>query len=144
MSASTDDDVLDHGSRRRFAGKVTVITGATGGIGQAVAVNVASTNALIGNSDIPLYHATKAAVSMLSRCDGVAYAHLGIRFNAVDPGCRRTAISHRAATISPDAESYLRDLVVRHPLGRQAERDEIAAAIPFLASDDTASWSVPN
>ncbi len=98
-------------------------------------VNVSSINALIGNADIPLYHATKAAVSMLARCDAVAYADRGIRFNAVLPGSTRTAMSDAAAEISPEGDDYLRNLVARHPLGRQATPDEIAAGVLFLASD---------
>ena len=98
-------------------------------------VNVSSINALIGNPDIPLCHATKAAVSMLARCDAVAYAERGIRFNAVLPGSTRTAMSDAAAEISPEGGDYLRNLVARHPLGRQATPDEIAAGVLFLASD---------
>ena len=107
-----------------------VAAGRTGAV-----VNVSSINALIGNADIPLYHATKAAVSMLARCDAVTYAERGIRFNAVLPGSTRSAMSQAAASISPEGESYLRNLIARHPLGRQAEPAEIAAGILFLASD---------
>ena len=108
-----------------------VATGRAGAV-----VNVSSINAVIGNADIPLYHATKAAVSMLARCDAVAYAERGIRFNAVLPGSTRTAMSQAAASISPEGADYLRNLIARHPLGRQAEPDEIAAGILFLASDE--------
>ncbi len=108
-----------------------VATGRKGAI-----VNVSSINALVGNADIPLYHATKAAVSMLARCDGVAYADRGIRINAVLPGSTRTPMSQAAAAISAEGESYLQNLIARHPMGRQAEPDEIAAGILFLASDE--------
>jgi len=89
-----------------------------------------------GNADIPLYHATKSAVSMLARCDGVAYAERGIRVNAVLPGSTQTAMSLKAASISPEGGDYLRNLIARHPLGRQAEPDEVAAGVLFLASDE--------
>jgi len=99
-------------------------------------INMSSINALIGNADIPLYHATKSAVSMLARCVGVAYAERGIRVNAVLPGSTRTAMSLKAASISPEGGEYLRNLIARHPLGRQAEPDEVAAGVLFLASDE--------
>jgi NAD(P)-dependent dehydrogenase (short-subunit alcohol dehydrogenase family) len=99
-------------------------------------VNASSINAVIGNADIPLYHATKAAVSMLARCDGVAYAERGIRINAVLPGSTRTQMSRAAAAISPEGDNYLSSLIARHPMGRQAEPEEIAAAILFLASEE--------
>lgn len=101
-----------------------------------VIVNVSSINAVIGNADIPLYHATKAAVSMLARCDGISYATRGIRINAVLPGSTRTPMSMAAAAVSPEGDAYLKNLVARHPLGRQAEPAEVAAAILFLASDE--------
>src|ERR1700749_5166676 len=49
-------------------------------------VNISSTYGMVGNSDLPLYHATKAAVIMMTKSDGVTYAEQGIRFNAVLPG----------------------------------------------------------
>jgi NAD(P)-dependent dehydrogenase (short-subunit alcohol dehydrogenase family) len=42
-------------------------------------VNISSTYGVVGNADIPLYHATKAAVLMMTKSDGVIYAEQGIR-----------------------------------------------------------------
>jgi NAD(P)-dependent dehydrogenase (short-subunit alcohol dehydrogenase family) len=49
-------------------------------------VNFSSIYALIGNDDIPAYHATKGAVLSMTRTDAICYARNGIRVNAVHPG----------------------------------------------------------
>jgi NAD(P)-dependent dehydrogenase (short-subunit alcohol dehydrogenase family) len=99
-------------------------------------VNISSTYGVVGNADIPLYHATKAAVLMMARTDAVAYAEHAIRFNAILPGSTRTPMSLAAAAISAEGAEYLRKLVELHPLRRQADPSEIAAAVVFLASDE--------
>ncbi|MEM5387695.1 SDR family oxidoreductase [Paraburkholderia phymatum] len=106
-------------------------TGRTGSI-----VNVASTYAVAGNGDIPLYHCTKASAAMLARCGGVSYAQHGIRFNSVLPGTTRTRMSVQAASLSEDGGRYLSDLVSAHPMKRQADPIEIANGVLFLASDE--------
>jgi NAD(P)-dependent dehydrogenase (short-subunit alcohol dehydrogenase family) len=98
-------------------------------------VNVSSINGAIGNDDIPIYHATKAALQALSRCDAVAYAERGIRANCVLPGSIRTTMTQVALAASADPAGYLARLVGGHPLGRQAEPIEIARVVAFLASD---------
>jgi NAD(P)-dependent dehydrogenase (short-subunit alcohol dehydrogenase family) len=98
-------------------------------------VNISSTYGVVGNADIPLYHGTKAAVRLLSKCDAVAYAEQGIRSNAIILGSTRTEMTIAAMRSSPAGEAYVRDLVAAHPLKRQAEPIEIARVIAFLASD---------
>jgi len=98
-------------------------------------VNVSSINGVIGNADIPLYHATKAAVQLLSKCDAMTYADRGIRVNCVLPGSTRTELTMQAQAESDDPEGYVRDLVKAHPIGRQARPAEIANVVAFLASE---------
>jgi len=99
-------------------------------------VNISSTYGVIGNADIPLYHATKAAVLMMAKTDGVTYAEHGIRFNAVLPGATRTPMALKAASISPEGAEYIKNLVANHPMKRQADPVEIANGVLFLASDE--------
>lgn len=99
-------------------------------------INISSTYGLVGNADIPLYHATKAAVLMMTKTDGVTYAEQGIRFNAVLPGSTRAPMALAAASISPEGSNYINNLVARHPMKRQAEPLEIAQGVLFLASDE--------
>lgn len=99
-------------------------------------VNISSTYGVVGNADIPLYHATKAAVLMMAKTDGVAYAEHGIRFNAILPGATRTPMSLKAASISPEGSEYIKNLIADHPMKRQATPIEIANGVLFLASDE--------
>jgi NAD(P)-dependent dehydrogenase (short-subunit alcohol dehydrogenase family) len=99
-------------------------------------VNISSTYGMVGNADIPLYHATKAAVLMMTKSDGVTYAEEGIRFNAVLPGSTRAPMALKAALMSSEGADYIENLVARHPMKRQAEPIEIAHEVLFLASDE--------
>ena len=99
-------------------------------------VNISSTYGVVGNADIPLYHGTKAAVRLLSKCDAVAYAQKGIRSNAIILGSTRTAMTQRAMEESPEGAEYVRNLIDAHPMKRQAEPVEIARVALFLASDE--------
>ncbi|MFI5436636.1 SDR family NAD(P)-dependent oxidoreductase [Rhodococcus baikonurensis] len=99
-------------------------------------VNISSTYGVAANADIPLYHATKAAVIMMAKTDAVTYASDGIRANAVVLGTTRTPMSQAAMSISPEGAAYLQNLIDLHPLKRQAEPEEIAKAVAFLAGPD--------
>jgi NAD(P)-dependent dehydrogenase (short-subunit alcohol dehydrogenase family) len=98
-------------------------------------VNISSTYGVIGNADIPLYHGTKAAVRLLSKCDAVTYAEKGIRSNSIILGSTRTDMTVAAMNASPEGAEYVRNLIAAHPMKRQAEPIEIARVIAFLASD---------
>lgn len=98
-------------------------------------VNISSTYGVVGNADIPLYHGTKAAVRLLSKCDAVTYAEKGIRSNSVILGSTRTDMTVAAMNASPEGAEYVRNLIAAHPMKRQAEPIEIARVIAFLASD---------
>lgn len=100
-----------------------------------VIVNVSSINGVIGNADIPLYHAAKAAMQLLSKSDAVTYADRGIRVNCVLPGSTHTELTLKAQAESDDPEEYVRKLIRAHPIGRQARPEEIANVVAFLASD---------
>lgn len=103
-----------------------------------VIVNVSSINGVIGNADIPLYHAAKAAMQLLSKSDAVTYADRGIRVNCVLPGSTRTELTLKAQAESDHPQAYVRNLVRAHPIGRQARPEEIANVVAFLASDASA------
>ena len=101
-------------------------------------INVSSINGIIGNLDIPLYHATKGAVRIMSKTDAVAYAGRGVRVNSVHPGSVRTPLSEKLAQDFPGGpEEYFRGLTEAHPVGRQGEPEEIAHGVLYLASDES-------
>jgi 3-oxoacyl-[acyl-carrier protein] reductase len=95
-------------------------------------VNMASTNALEGESGYAHYNASKGAIVMLTRTMAAELGPHGIRVNALCPGKIFTRLQREAE----DAEYTARFVRDRVPLGRVGAPEEVAAAYAFLASDD--------
>jgi NAD(P)-dependent dehydrogenase (short-subunit alcohol dehydrogenase family) len=93
-----------------------------------------STNAFWVESNAAHYNASKGAVATFVRSAGLDLAPHGIRVNGVDPGLIRTRLTRYVTDIPENAADYL----PRIPLGRFGEPRDIAEAILFLASDQSA------
>lgn len=95
-------------------------------------VTLGSTASLGGAPGLAAYSAAKGAVLNLTRSIGVEYARAGVRANCLCPGSTETPLLARlmADRANPDA---FRD---KHPIGRFAQPEEIAAAAAFLLSDE--------
>ncbi|HEY9413800.1 MAG TPA: 3-oxoacyl-ACP reductase [Pseudonocardia sp.] len=103
--------------------------------GRGSIINVASFVAVMGSATSQIsYTASKGGVLALSRELGVQFAREGIRVNALCPGPVNTPLL--TELFAADPERAARRLV-HVPMGRFAEPSEIAAAIAFLASDDS-------
>ncbi|NYV74948.1 SDR family NAD(P)-dependent oxidoreductase [Streptomyces sp. UH6] len=101
-------------------------------------VNFSSIHGLTGGGNVPLYHASKGAVRLLTKADAVVYGPHGIRVNSVHPGSMATRMSRSSAERSPlGAEEYYRQLVSGNPIARQGAPEEIAYAVLYLASDES-------
>lgn len=101
-------------------------------------VNFSSIHGITGGRNVPLYHATKGAVRLLSKSDAAAYGSYGIRVNSIHPGSMNTRMSRRSAEQSDiGAEAYYKQLVGSNPLPRQGQPDEIAYGVLYLASDES-------
>ncbi|MFC4003839.1 SDR family NAD(P)-dependent oxidoreductase [Prauserella oleivorans] len=101
-------------------------------------VNFSSIHGLTGGKVVPLYHATKGAVRLLTKADAATYGEYGIRVNSVHPGSMRSRMSRAAAENSAiGPEAYYRQLVGGNPLPRQGEPEEIAYAVLYLTSDES-------
>lgn len=108
------------------------------GAGASIILN-SSVHKVLGIPGASAYAASKGAVSSMTRVLAAELAPRGIRVNEVVPGATRTPIwSDRA----PDADA-LAQLEARFsaqiPLGRFAEAMDVARAVLFLASEDSAS-----
>ena len=98
-------------------------------------INTASFVAVMGAATSQIsYSASKGGVLSMSRELGVQFAREGIRVNALCPGPVNTPLLQEL--FAKDPERAARRLV-HVPLGRFAEPEEIAAAVTFLASDDS-------
>jgi NAD(P)-dependent dehydrogenase (short-subunit alcohol dehydrogenase family) len=103
--------------------------------GKGAIINTASFVAVMGAATSQIsYTASKGGVLALSRELGVQFAREGIRVNALCPGPVATPLL--LELFAKDPERAARRLV-HVPMGRFAEPTEIAAAVAFLASDDS-------
>ncbi|MHB1738021.1 MAG: 3-oxoacyl-ACP reductase [Actinomycetes bacterium] len=103
--------------------------------GKGSIINTASFVAIMGAATSQIsYTASKGGVLAMSRELGVQFAREGIRVNALCPGPVNTPLLQEL--FASDPERAARRLV-HIPMGRFAEPEEIAAAVAFLASDDS-------
>lgn len=103
--------------------------------GRGSIINTASFVAVLGSATSQIsYTASKGGVLALSRELGVQFARQGIRVNALCPGPVNTPLLQEL--FAKDPERAARRLV-HIPVGRFAEPEELAAAVAFLASDDS-------
>lgn len=103
--------------------------------GKGSIINTASFVAVMGAATSQIsYTASKGGVLAMSRELGVQFAREGIRVNALCPGPVNTPLLQEL--FAKDPERAARRLV-HIPAGRFAEATEIAAAVAFLASDDS-------
>ena len=101
-------------------------------------VNVASTYGLIGAPLAAAYCASKAGLINLTRQLAVDYGPERVRVNAVCPGYIDTDMGGGRVKLEPalrEAAQARREAnAARQPLGRQAQPDEVARVVVFLAS----------
>jgi NAD(P)-dependent dehydrogenase (short-subunit alcohol dehydrogenase family) len=98
-------------------------------------INTASFVAVLGSATSQIsYTASKGGVLAMSRELGVQFAREGVRVNALCPGPVNTPLLKEL--FAKDPERAARRLV-HVPMGRFGEAEEIAAAVAFLASDDS-------
>ncbi|TFD74341.1 3-oxoacyl-ACP reductase [Cryobacterium sp. Sr8] len=103
--------------------------------GKGSIINTASFVAVMGSATSQIsYTASKGGVLAMSRELGVQFARQGIRVNALCPGPANTPLLQEL--FAKDPERAARRLV-HIPIGRFAEAEELAAAVAFLASDDS-------
>jgi NAD(P)-dependent dehydrogenase (short-subunit alcohol dehydrogenase family) len=103
--------------------------------GRGSIINTASFVALLGAATSQIsYTASKGGVLAMTRELGVQFARQGVRVNALCPGPVNTPLLKEL--FAKDPERAARRLV-HVPMGRFGEPEEIAAAVAFLASDDS-------
>ncbi len=103
--------------------------------GKGSIINTASFVAVMGAATSQIsYSASKGGVLSMTRELGVQFARQGVRVNALCPGPVNTPLLQEL--FAKDEERAARRLV-HVPMGRFGEPEEMAAAVLFLASDDS-------
>jgi NAD(P)-dependent dehydrogenase (short-subunit alcohol dehydrogenase family) len=121
-------DLLGPFACARFVARGLIDARRTGSI-----VNVTSVLATAAIRGGAAYCAAKAALWAMTRVMALEWASAGIRVNAVAPGHTVTPMN-----VAPErvADADLRRPVI--PLGRAATAGEVAAAVAYLAGDESA------
>lgn len=110
--------------------------------GKGSIINTASFVATLGAATSQIsYTASKGGVLAMTRELGVQFARSGVRVNAISPGPVSTPLL--VELFAKDPERAARRLV-HIPMGRFGEAHEIAAAVAFLASDDSSFMTASN
>ena len=107
------------------------------GEGGTIILN-ASTAGIKGNPAFSIYSSTKAAVRNLARSWALDLKGRGIRVNVVSPGLVPTPGYDTLGLNKEQVQGFIEAQVTAIPLGRAGTADEVARAVVFLASEDSA------
>jgi NAD(P)-dependent dehydrogenase (short-subunit alcohol dehydrogenase family) len=98
----------------------------------------ASVNAHVGMPNTSVYGASKAALLSMTRTLSGELIARGIRVNAVSPGPISTPLYSKLGLAEADLKAVSASIQSQVPAGRFGNPDEIAQAVVFLASDESA------
>jgi NAD(P)-dependent dehydrogenase (short-subunit alcohol dehydrogenase family) len=132
VTEETYDKVLAVNLRGAFfgtqeAGRQMIAQGDGG-----VIINMSSINSGLANPNVAPYAISKGGMNQVTSTAAVAFAPHGIRVAGVGPG---TIMSEMVAGDFLNSAGH-QAIMMRTPMGRYGQPEEIAAVVAFLASDD--------
>jgi len=101
-------------------------------------INITSRLASIGVSTMVVYSASKGALLAMTRGAAVELAPYGVRVNAVAPGLTATPLYDAWVGEQDDPEAFAANVAATIPQGRVGTPEEVAAAVAYLAADESA------
>lgn len=103
-------------------------------------VNMSSIAGLVGAPAIPVYSASKGAVRLLTKSVALHCAKkgYGIRCNSVHPSYTDTPMVDRMVDGHHNPERLRQAIEAAAPMGRMGAPTDVAGAVLYLASDDSA------
>ena len=117
--------ILDINLTGVFLG-IRAVTPAMKAAGRGSIINISSIEGLRGAVMVHPYVASKWAVRGLTKSAALELGQFNIRVNSVHPGFIRTPMT-----------KHFPDNMLRIPLGRPGQPDEVATFVVFLASDES-------
>jgi NAD(P)-dependent dehydrogenase (short-subunit alcohol dehydrogenase family) len=94
-------------------------------------INIGSLTSVVALYEVAAYGASKAGVAALTKSLAVEWAPHGVCVNAILPGVFRTALNEGLL----DGTERGRELLMRTPMKRFGQPEEVAGAAVFLASE---------